>query len=197
MSKRQYIFILAFAFIGGGVGGALSGMLLVERLAPKGQELKKVLVANEYHLVDDEGRERWVLALSKEGEPNITFVNTRGWAPMSIGINRDGFPFFNMILEPFGNGGPSLLIMDSNLRNRVLLGLRENGEPSLTLSDHNGQMRAILGGMELKNPLTGTIEERSISSLVLLGEDGRIIWSSPQAAALPLQASKGLKNAKQ
>lgn len=195
MARKQYIVMLALALIGGVIGGALSSKFWLLRTVktPEDAELRKVIVANEIHLVDYEGKDRWVLALSKEGEPSVTFVNKNGWAPMAMGVNKDGFPFFNMILDPSKRGGPTLILMDSAMKNRALLGLRKDGEPYLTLLDKNGQIRATLGSIELKNPLTGSREKRPSSSLVFFDEDGKIIWCAPKLIALPVQFSKRMK----
>lgn len=195
MARKQYVFMLALALIAGVIGGALTSKFWLLRTlkTPEDSEVRKVIVANEIHLVDNEGKDRWVLALSKEGEPSVTFVNKNGWAPMAIGVNKDGLPFFNMILEPSKHRGPTLVLMDSTMKNRALLGLREDGEPYLALLDNNGQIRATLGSTELENPLTGSMEKRPPSSLVLFDEDGRIIWSAPQLIALPVHVSRSMK----
>ena len=191
MEKRQYIFMLALALLAGAIGGGLAGKVFWKRAqAPEDLELKKVIVANEIHLVDHAGKARWVLAFSKEGEPSITFVNKEGWAPMAMGVNRNGFPFFNMILQPLKGGGPSLTLMDGRMKNRAVLGLWEDGEPYLTLRDRNGQVRATLGSTDLKHPLTGANIRRPSSSLVLFDEEGKIIWSAPQHTVRPIQFSK-------
>jgi hypothetical protein len=191
MEKRQFVFMLALALIAGAIGGALSSKALWRRTeTPEDLELKKVIVANEIHLVDQAGKARWVLAFSKEGEPSVTFVNKEGWAPMAMGVNRNGFPFFNMILQPLKGGGPSLTLMDSRMKNRAVLGLWEDGEPYLTLLDRNEQVRATLGSTEVKNSLTGANVRRPCSSLVLFDEEGKIIWSAPQHRVRPIQFSK-------
>ena len=191
MEKRQYIFMLALALIAGAIGGGLAGKVFWKRAqAPEDLELKKVIVANEIHLVDHAGKARWVLAFSKEGEPSVTFVNKEGWAPMAMGVNKNGFPFFNMILQPLKGGGPSLTLMDGRMKNRAVLGLWEDGEPYLSLRDRNGQVRATLGSTDLKHPLTGANIRSPCSSLVLFDEEGKIIWSAPQHTVRPIQFSK-------
>jgi hypothetical protein len=183
--------MLLLALIAGVIGGALSSKILWRwAQTPDDLELKKVIVANEIHLVDDRGKARWVLAFSKKGEPSVTFVNKEGWAPMAMGINKKGFPFFNMVLQPSKGGGPSLALMDGRMKNRAVLGLWEDGEPYLTLLDKNGQVRATLGSTELKDSLTGSRERRPSSSLVLFDEEGKIIWSAPQHAVRPIRFSR-------
>jgi len=58
------------------------------------------------------------------------------------------------------------------------LSLAMNGDPSLKLTDKGG-LRAALGKTELITPRTGTTETRSVSSLVLFGPDGKVLWSAP------------------
>jgi hypothetical protein len=192
LGTKQTIILLALAFGCGLLGGALSAKLLLLELASTHGELrfKEVIVANEFHLVDDQGKDRWVLRLSKEGEPNITFINKRGWAPMAIGVNKDGFPFFNMIPDPHKKGGPTISLMDSQMKNRALLRLSEKGDPHLSLLDRDGQRRAVLGGIVVKNPVTGLSERRPVSSLVLFGDDGRIIWAAPPLHPFPVRISE-------
>jgi hypothetical protein len=136
--------------------------------------------------VDEEGRDRWVLNLSKDGEPTVTYVNKNGWAPMAIGINKEGLPFFNMVLEPSRKGGPSLIMMDSQMKSRALLGLSDKGEPHLSLLDEKGQTRLALGSAEFTNPLTGLREKRACSSIVLFDKDGKVLWSAPEVKLLPV-----------
>jgi hypothetical protein len=182
----HYIIVAIIAFMAGLVGGTMSDRLI--RAAESGQEerdLKRVIVATEIHLVDGQGKERWILRLSKDGEPAMTFINKSGWAPMALGLNKTGSPYYNMVLEPYNGGGPSFAMLDSDMKSRAVLGLRENGEPYLSLIDPSGQVRANLGSIDFRNPLTGHKEKRSSASLVLFGEDGRILFSVPQMSLLP------------
>jgi hypothetical protein len=172
--------------------GLIGGMLSTKFLQPEpeqSKDLRNIVVAHEFHLVDEEGRERWVLNLSKNGEPSFTFVNKNGWAPMAIGINKEGLPFFNMVLEPNHKGGPSLIMMDSQMKSRALLGLSNKGEPQLSLFDENGQKRLALGSAEFTNPLTGLRETRACSSILLFDEDGKVLWSAPDLNLLPVTLS--------
>jgi hypothetical protein len=191
MGKRSYVVMLILALVAGVIGGAVSSKILWRKAqTPVDSGLKKVIVANEIHLVDQNGKARWVLAFSKNGEPSVTFVNKDGWAPMAMGVNRNGFPFFNMVLSPQKGGGPSLTLMDGRMKNRAVLGLWEDGEPYLRLLDRNGQVRVTLGSTVLRDSLTGSSVRRPCSSLVLFDEEGKIIWSAPQHMMRPIQFSK-------
>ena len=191
MDKRQWILLVALALFAGGVGGVLAGRIFFEApTVPREDEgLKKVVLAEEFHLVDAEGRDRWVLNLSKNGEPTITFINKNGWAPMALGINKGGLPFFNMVLEPSKEGGPSLILMDSEMKNRALLGLDKDGGPYLNLLDQDGQIRVAVGCSEIANPLTGLKERKPCSSIILFDEAGKVLWSAPGLAPIPVRFS--------
>jgi hypothetical protein len=186
------ILMVMVAFAAGLVGGMLSSMWLRSDGTKVQQEPgpKTVVVANEFHLVDDHGKDRWVLKLSMDGEPNITFINKNGWAPMAMGVNKSGLPYFNMVLEPRKKAGPSFVLMDSQIRNRALLGLDGEGHPYLTFLDQTGQVRAALGSAELINPATGLREKRPSSSLVLMDEQGEVVWCSPEFTTLTVQRSQ-------
>ena len=170
MTKRQVVWTLLLALAAGFAGGALGARLFPWESPVYEGDTKRggIVVAREFHLVDEDGKDRWVLALSKGGEPSITFVNRAGWAPMAMGINQDGLPYFNMVLEPSRKGGPSLVLMDSEMRTRAHLGLGEDGEPSLVMLDSEGRRRLVLGSGEFKK-----------GSLVLLDGDGKPLHSWP------------------
>ena len=190
--NRQFILLVVLALFAGLVGGVLAGrVFFVAPAAVKDDEgLKKVVVAHEFHLVDADGRDRWVLNLSKDGEPNFTFINKNGWAPMAVGVNKEGLPFFNMVLEPSKDKGPALILMDSDMKKRALLGLERDGGPYLNLLDHNGQVRVALGCAEITNPLTGLKERRPCSSIILFDERGKIVWSAPGLPPIPVRLSQ-------
>lgn len=188
MSKIHFSFWVVIALFAGLLGGMLSNRFLQPE-PEQSKNLRNIVVAHEIHLVDDEGRERWVLKLSKDGEPHVTFVNKNGWAPMAMGINKGGLPFLNMVLEPNQKEGPALIMMDSQMNSRTLLGLNGNGEPYLTFLDQNGQNRLAMGSTEVANPLTGLYEKRPCSSITLFDEKGKILFSAPEAKLLPVKLS--------
>jgi hypothetical protein len=188
LNKIHYALWVVLGLVSGIAGGMVSPRFL-QHPPVEDKHLKNIIVAHELHLVDEEGRERWVLAISKDGEPTLTFVNKSGWAPLAMGINKDGLPFFNMVLEPNQQGGPSLVLMDSRMNSRALLSLNGDGEPHLAFLDHNGQRRLTLGSTEFPNPLTGLDEKRPCSSIALFDELGKVLWSAPEFKPLPVKLS--------
>ena len=194
MSKKQHILLVVLALLAGLVGGGLSTrfVFLMPAALQEDEGLKKVVVAHEFHLVDPDGRDRWVLKLSQDGEPNITFINKNGWAPMAIGVNKNGGPFFNMVLEPAKGEGPAFVLMDSDMKNRALLGLERGRGPYLNFLDENGQVRVALGWTEITNPISDQKEERPCSSIILYDEVGKTIWAVPRLPAMPVLFSQNL-----
>lgn len=63
--------------------------------------------------------------------------------------------------------------------NKAILRLDDAGNPALELYDSEGRIRAVLGTTQLKHPDTGSTEIRAPSSLVLLDEEGKVVWSAP------------------
>jgi hypothetical protein len=188
LRKNHFFLWLVIALFGGVIGGMVSNWFLHPG-PEQSKDLREIVVAHEIHLVDDEGRDRWVLNLSREGEPHVTFVNRNGWAPMAMGINGQGLPFLNMVLEPNQKAGPSLIMMDSHMNSRALLGLNRDGEPYLTFLDQTGQNRVAVGSIEVVNPLTRLHEKRPCSSVILFDEKGEVLWSAPDMKFLPVNLS--------
>jgi hypothetical protein len=75
--------------------------------------------------------------------------------------------------------GGAILDFRYDGKSRALVALDENGSPHVTLSDETGETRAALGHVDLKEIPTGTVSKRPASSLVLFGEDGKVLWRTP------------------
>ena len=76
-----------------------------------------------------------------------------------------------------GTTGPHLAL-DYLKGNAAWLNVGTDG-PSLNLFDKPLRARAALGSIQLKDSRTGSVETRSPSSLVLFGENGKVIWQAP------------------
>lgn len=113
-------------------------------------------------LSDKDEKTRVVLDLS-HGVPSVTLSDDKGITRAALGLFQ---------------GAPSLDLYDKDRKDRIALGLTD-GEPSLELSDKQGKARATLGYVGLKDKRTGSVEKRTPSSLVLFGEDGKVIWEAP------------------
>ena len=61
----------------------------------------------------------------------------------------------------------------------MVLAVDKDG-PSVSLWDESGsRQHAVLGYAALENVDTGALEQRSPSSLVVFGRDGKVLWKVP------------------
>lgn len=105
------------------------------------------------------------LELSKKRSGHITLgMGLSGYATDLLGVGEDAIE------------KPHLGLYGEDAQ--VTLTTAANGA-AINLLDKNGKTRSTLGHTELKNQRTGSVEKRSTSSLVLFGEDGKVIWEAP------------------
>jgi hypothetical protein len=71
-----------------------------------------------------------------------------------------------------------LALTDNTGRTRAELAIEADGSSTFGLFDRTGTARAVLGSTSLESE-TGVIEKRPESSLVLFGNDGKVIWKAP------------------
>jgi hypothetical protein len=72
---------------------------------------------------------------------------------------------------------PALRMWGSNHR-EIWLSAQDESGPSIGMSDDAG-FETDLGSAELVSPKTGEKHRTSAASLVLLGKDGKVLWSAP------------------
>lgn len=149
--------------------------------------VNKVIYANEFNLVDQNGKSQGILS----GGPNgaMLFLNGPNGKP--------GLMFF-----PFDKGGGSSLSLTSvngeqlidltvgDVYSSVAVGTKETAGDkiemaagaagqSLTVSDKAG-FQAVLGSASLMKQKSGATTETSVAALTLFGKDGRVIWIAPK-----------------
>ncbi len=160
MNQKQFLLTLLVAVISGSLGGALSVWFLMPPSVLAQDEPQKVIEAQEFRLLDDEGtvRSRWIT--SSMGGAILIFQHEDGTN-----------------VADFGNffGAPQLS-MGTYENRMVVLRVSSSGDASLTLSDRDGNSRAAFGRTELKNNRTGSTEIRAPSSLILFDEEGKVVW---------------------
>ena len=162
MNKKHFALLVTVAVISGFLGGALSVWLLMPPSVLAQDEVPKVIEAQQFNVVDEEGtvRSRWIGSM--EGA-------------ILIFQGEDGTN-----VADFGNfSGVPRLTMGTYLKRMVVLDVSPSGDASFTLSDRDGNSRATFGRTELKNTRTGSTEIRAVSSLVLFDEEGDVVWSAP------------------
>jgi hypothetical protein len=139
-------------------------------------------------LTDAKGRGGTILRVQPNGRPNITLTDANGTRRAVLFLSDDGTPTLafsdgqrrsRVVLNVLGNGFTSLSLSDAFGRLRAALDLEPDGSPSLILYDENRRSRAILGQTELEGRNPAALEKRRASSLVLLDENGTVIWRAP------------------
>ena len=191
MNKKQFSLLLVLSLFAGLVGGMLTSQFFLGTpvLAEKKVGAQNVVVAEEFRLVDKEdkilstwgmyaggpgivlfgknGQFRAVFSLTSPDEgPILTFADNKGNHRATVGLGAERQPY--------------VTLRDQTGNERISLSLDDDGDPYLALYDQAENERAILGTMDsMKLKRTGTIEKRSVSSLVLLGKDGQITWKTP------------------
>ncbi len=191
MNKKQFSLLLMLSLLAGLVGGMLTSQFFLGTpvLAEKKVGAQNIVVAEEFRLVDKEdkilstwgmyaggpgivlfgknGQFRAVFSLTSPDEgPILTFADNKGNHRATVGLGAGRQPY--------------VTLRDQTGNERISLSLDDDGDPYLALYDQAENERAILGTIDsTKLKRTGTIEKRSVSSLVLLGKDGQITWKTP------------------
>ncbi len=161
-------------------GGDFGGRLQIADAAGKGgATLSAVLGESHLSMRDKDGQDRVSLAVTgnmanvslSDGEETKSILTGR-----SLGFHdSDG-----ATRAALGKKDESwvLQLADAH-RGRAQLAVGSDGAPSLKFSDETGIVRAALGHTSLTTTLTGAIERRPASSLVLLDKDGTVVWKAP------------------
>jgi hypothetical protein len=208
MKKRDYAIMLTIAMFFGWVGGSMMSWVSNSQLvfAQKKAGHEKVIMAEEFRLVDKDGAQLATLHVDQTGQPNLV-INDNAHTPrlmmafgseggLNFGLNDKkgkktvfmevddkgaatlGMGIPNIRFSVSADGRPLLYLSDGT-RPRAVLGLWPDGDPYLTLSGKDGNRRAVLGRIEPESSQVAIIDKRPISSLVLYGEDGMVIWNTP------------------
>jgi len=184
MSQKQFLLTLLVATFSAFLGGTFGIWFLMPQSVLAQDEPQKVITAQEFRVVDDEGTVQARFFMKEMTQkPYLEIYGDDKKHEFSL--SSDGFAFSldnwpRLKLELFG-GEPLLTFRHrKTTHSRVTLGFWPNrNEPSLNLYDEVGNLRVALGPTELKNTRAGSTEIRAPSSLVLFDEEGKVVWSAP------------------
>ena len=175
MKAKRHLLLLAVTLIGGMIGGMISQRVLVGGFvfAAKESSHEKVLRAESFELVDEDGEKRayWahqdgrtVLRIGDRKNDDNTFILMQKPQGVALALASSGH---NSIMVNCDEDGAYIKFLDKGLRTaRLTAQLDADGVPSLTIRDQDGTSRAVYGGSEG-------------SRIVLFGEDGDEIWAAP------------------
>lgn len=111
---------LAAAMMAGLIGGMAAVWLFSGvAFARKGSKEKRVVTAEDFHLVDGEGKLRGALFVSAKGEPGFALFDKEGKERILLMLNADGSALIDL--------------HDETGASRAKLALAKEGSPSLRL----------------------------------------------------------------
>ena len=145
---------------------------LEKELAQLARAATEEVIARQFVLVDDKGKTRAVLGMSKTG-PSLALYDENGKFRATLNVTEDG-PALGLLDEKgkpraglaVTKDGPQLSLFDENSKNRAWLAMSKNG-PGLILLDENDKPRVGLAMLK-DGPKLGLSDEK-----------GKLIWSAP------------------
>ena len=133
------------------------------RAAQKNRKIE----AEKFVLRDASGKSRVKLRVWEGGAPNLISLDKEETVRSAPGLSK------------IGERG---LGVDSLYRGKKQAGIRlliaRNGAPSLKRIDEQGRARTVPGSTALKTAQTGVVEKRAPTSLLLFGENGKVLFDA-------------------
>lgn len=176
MKRGQCALIMTLALVGGLIGGALSTKVFMgkQAYAQKSPQHHKILVAKEFHLVDEQKKTRAILGLTSQvGQPGLWLIDNNGNVRVSLILDR--------------KQQPALFLADSAERVRTELRVEKGvvGDEeysSLIFRDADQNVRThLMPGMGFLREKSSSLSQLELSTYFLRLKDkaGAVIWAAP------------------
>ncbi len=119
-----------------------------------GQADRRVVVAEEFTLVNAAGQMRAAIWVCEDGTPCLKMVDNQGRGRIGLFFREDGSPAFQLhdtagqlraSLMLAGGTDPTIEFSDAQGRTRVVLDVNAEGEAILDMLDDNKKLRLALG----------------------------------------------------
>jgi hypothetical protein len=123
----HYKTYLLISIMAGILGGILSPLIFAEKNVLAEMRFPSVSTAEEFRLVDAQGRMRALLAFSADGEPYLALLDQHETRKVWLGLSKES----------------GLAIRDIDGNTRLVLSLDRQGEPTLVFSDRQQNTRAL------------------------------------------------------
>ena len=192
MSKKQYSLIVVLAFLGGLVGGVVSSQLLLGQPAhaEKKVKLPQAIEAEEFRVVDKDGRKRAQLMLTDLGSPALILRDENELIRLQMQLVPRGFPVLwfrdangllkaSLTLLPRGDVLLTLGAKESIVKENAAEIFVGKSGANLSLYDGNGKLRTVLGSTTFRERKRGMLKRRPLSSLVLFNNTGDVVLQTP------------------
>ena len=197
MIRKQYLFIVLLALVGGFLGGLLSNRFFIvdNAFAEKQVTVNKVIRAEKYEVVDKEGNVRAELKTTKNGV-GFHMMNKKRESVFGIAYsdkescsiilinNNEGKP---IAIVSTKNELPVLEFFDKRGKGRLELSLSLNGEPAVILKNEKGTNVSNYMLDDKGNPYL-TMNDDKEELLLIIGRDlnGSSIFLNDSTGALRL-----------
>ena len=197
MINKQKISYVLWAILAGFTGGIISNQLMTTESAFAEKEIqkRKVIVAEEIRIVDENGQARAILAVSKDRNGKVKIDFRLASSKSSIWLSAE-------------DSGASLSLASASSSKRIHTGIRlharedsaklnlsqgkkrlnqndnielsaSRNETNIKLRDQDGKVRAVVGNLSLRDKKTGKAKKYPVSSVVLLDKKGQITGVAP------------------
>ena len=156
MKTKPQLFIILLATLAGFMGGLISNHIFETRsaFAVKGTQYQKVVMAEEFRVVDKEGN-----ILGRFGIP---------------GYRQDANPAKDEKLAPVPQ-----LRLGQNPGFQIILSAGEANGSRIVMTDKNSTTRAVIGNTEFRLPMKQVTHKTQVASIVLFDQYARFQWSTP------------------
>jgi len=197
MIGKQKIFYILWAVIAGFAGGIISNQLMTTESAFAEKEIqkRKVIVAEEIRIVDEDGQARAILAASKDRNGKVKIDFRLASAKSSIWLSAEdsgaslalarapGSKTVHTGIRLHAREDSAKLILSQgkkrlNQNDNIELSASRN-ETNIKLRDQEGRLRAVVGNLSLTDKKAGKAKKHSVSSVALLDKNGQITWVAP------------------
>ena len=160
MKNKQPLLIILLATFAGFAGGFISNQIFQTKsaLAQKAPDHQKVVIAEEFRVVDKDGK-----ILGSFGTP---------------GYLSDIFPQKDTSQAPV----PQLRLgQESGFQ--IILSAGADIGSRIIMKDEKNKPRTVIGNTKFYIPQTQVTHRRQVSSIVLFNQRGRFLWSAPGGVA--------------
>jgi len=164
MNKENFALLVIVAVVSGLTGGAISTFLLMPPSVLAQDGPQKVIEAEQFRVVDQDGNTRAKLGTGELGT-YLNLFDVKNQVRVMLTVNESK---------------PTLILLHNDATTSgVPMTLFTNQGPSIQIYDSENQLRTALGTIQLKNAGTGSTEIRASSSLLLCDEEGNVVWPAP------------------
>ncbi|MBI3697213.1 MAG: hypothetical protein HY238_20555 [Acidobacteria bacterium] len=188
MNGRELTLVMTVAAAGGMLGGAAAVRLLVGTPVLAQEKRAKVIEAEEFRLVESDGKPCGRFHVDKSGRPALFLFDKHGEVRAVLGVMPNGSPHLalsdkdgkvRVALAVWPDERSGLFVSDKKDTPRATVAVLADGKPSLFTSDQDGKIRSVLGATSVDMIPSTEVRNRSESALALFGPEGKLLWSAP------------------